>query len=83
MGDDEFFARVRQLIDASETRQQRELALRIAQVVRDVDTQRRTDLARLTDGMGVIEGRTVSAVAQQKQMMDYLMRVSTQRDPRQ
>jgi hypothetical protein len=83
MGDDEFFARVRQLIDASETRQQRELALRIAQVVRDVDTQRRTDLARLTDGMGVIEGRTVTAAAQQKQMMDYLMRVSTQRDPRQ
>jgi len=82
MGDDEFFARVRQLIDASETRQQRELALRIAQVVRDVDTQRRTDLARLTDGMGVIEGRTVNAVAQQKQVLDYLMRVSTQRDPR-
>jgi hypothetical protein len=83
MSDDEFFARVRQLIDASESRQQRELALRIAQVVRDVDTQRRTDLARLTDGMGVIEGRTVSAVAQQRQMLDYLMRVSSQRDPRQ
>lgn len=84
MNDDEFFARVRQLIDASETRQQRELALRIAQVVRDVDTQRRTDLARLTDGMGVIEGRALSAVQQQqRQMMDYVMRVSTQRDPRQ
>lgn len=80
--DEAFLERVRELIAASEERQNREMALRMTQVVRDVDTQRRTDFARLTDGMGVIEGRAVSAVAQQRQMIDYLMRVSSQRDPR-
>jgi len=82
-GDDENLAHVQALIAASEARQNREMALRVAQVLRDVDTQRRTDLAHLTNGMGVIEGRAVSAVAQQRQMIDYLMRVSSQRDPRQ
>jgi anti-sigma factor RsiW len=80
--DEAFLERVRDLIAASEERQNREMALRMTQVVRDVDTQRRTDFARLTDGMGVIEGRAVSAVAQQRQMIDYLMRVSSQREPR-
>ena len=83
MSDEAFLARVHELIAASESRQSREMALRMAQVVRDVDTQRRTDMVRLADGMGVIEGRAVSAVAQQRQMIDYLMRVSSQRDPRQ
>jgi len=67
---------VRELIEASETRQQREMALRIAQVVRDMDSQRRADLARVADGIGVLEGRTGAAVAQQREMMNYLMRVS-------
>ena len=82
VSDEAFLARVHELIAASESRQNHEMALRMAQVVRDVDTQRRTDMVRLADGMGVIEGRTVSAVAQQRQMLDYLMRVSSQRDPR-
>lgn len=81
VSDEAVLTRVRTLIEASEARQNREMALRMAQVVRDVDTQRRTDLARVTDGMGVIEGRAVSAVAQQRQMIDYLLRVSSQREP--
>ncbi|MCX6549738.1 MAG: hypothetical protein NTY02_01820 [Acidobacteria bacterium] len=76
LSDEAFMARVRQLIEASETRQQRELALRLTQVVRDVDTQRRSDMARVADGIGVLEGRTGAAVAQQREMMNYLMRVS-------
>ena len=76
MSDAEFLARVRQLIDASETRTQRELALRIAQVVRDVDVQRRADMSRVADGFGVLEGRTGAAVAQQRELMNYLVRVS-------
>jgi len=71
-----FLAQVRQLIDASETRQQRDLALRIQQLVRDMDVQRRADMARVADGIGVLEGRTGAAVAQQREMMNYLMRVS-------
>jgi hypothetical protein len=76
MNDAEFMARVRQLIEASETRSQREMALRLAQVVRDFDSQRRADMTRVADGLGVLEGRTGAAVAQQRELMNYLVRVS-------
>jgi hypothetical protein len=76
MSDEEFMARVKQLIEASETRTQREMALRLTEVVRDMDAQRRTDMRRVADGLGVLEGRTGAAVAQQREMMNYLMRVS-------
>lgn len=76
MSDAEFMARVRQLVEASETRQRRELALRLTQLVRDMDTQRRADMARVADGFGVLEGRTGAAVAQQRELMNYLVRVS-------
>jgi anti-sigma factor RsiW len=82
VNDPDLLAQVRRLILESEQRQDRELALRLTQVVRDMDAQRRADLVRVADGIGAIEGRTVSAVAQQRQMLDYLMRVSTQREPR-
>jgi hypothetical protein len=76
MTDAEFMARVKQLIDASETRTQREMALRMAEVVRDMDTQRRADMRRVADGLGVLEGRTGAVTVQQREMMNYLMRVS-------
>jgi hypothetical protein len=76
LSDDEFLARVKELIAASETRTQREMALRLAEVVRDVDAQRRADMRRVADGLGVLEGRTGAAVAQQREMMNYLLRVS-------
>jgi anti-sigma factor RsiW len=76
MSDEEWMARVKQLIEASETRTQREMALRLAEVVRDVDTQRRADMRRVADGLGVLEGRTGAVTAQQREMMNYLMRVS-------
>lgn len=82
VNDRELIARVRELIEASESRQQRELALRLAAVVRDVDAQRRADLVRVADGIGLIEGRTGAAVAQQREMLNYLMRVSSQREQR-
>jgi len=76
MSDEEFMARVRQLIEASETRTQKEMALRMAEVVRDVDTQRRADMRRVADGLGILEGRTGAVTAQQREMMNYLLRVS-------
>lgn len=70
---------VGQLIEASERRQQRELALRLAQVVQDVDAQRRTDMVRIENGLGQIEGLTGQEVARQRQLINYLMRTSQQR----
>jgi len=76
MSDDAYLAKVRELISASESRQQRELAMRLTQVVRDFDTQRRGDLARVANGFGALEGRTGAAVAQQRELLNYLVRVS-------
>ena len=63
---------MRVLIEESERRQQRELALRLAQVVQDVETQRRADLVQIEQNIGHIEGLT----AAQRDMMQYLVRVS-------
>lgn len=72
-------ARVRTLIEESEQRQQRELALRTAQVVRDFDSQRQLDLAQIQRSFGQIEGLAGAEVREQRQMLNYLMRVSEQR----
>jgi hypothetical protein len=68
----EVIRRVQDLIDQSEARQRRELALRVAQVVRDFDTQRQTDLVRIQQGLGQIEGSS----AADRQILNYLVRVS-------
>ena len=68
--------RVRVMIDESEQRQRRELALRSAELVRDFDAQRNVDLARIERTLGQMDGTTGAEVAQQRQMLNYLMRVS-------
>jgi hypothetical protein len=75
-GDARIIERVRALIQDSEQRQQRELALRTAEVVRDFDAQRKDDLSRIERTMGQMDGTTGVEVAQQRQMLNYLMRVS-------
>lgn len=77
--DAELLQRVRDLIAESEQRQQRELAFRLAQVVRDVDSQRRLDLARIERTVGQMEGATGAELADQRRAIN-LMRVS-QRQP--
>ena len=75
----DILARVRALIDESEQRQQRELALRTAQVVRDFDSQRRVDLQNVRSIVGQVEGSTGAEIARQQQTLQYLMRVSEQK----
>jgi anti-sigma factor RsiW len=77
--DEQLLARVRALIEESERRQQRELALRTAQVMRDVDSQRQVDLAHIQNSFGQIEGLTGAEVREQRQMLNYLIRASEQR----
>ena len=69
---------VRTLIDESEQRQRRELALRMTQFSRDVDLQRRADLVRIDQTFGQLNGRTGAVAESQAQMMNLLRRVSTQ-----
>ena len=68
--------RVRAMIDESEQRQRRELALRTTEMVRDFDAQRNDDLGRIERTLGQMDGTTGAEVVQQRQMLNYLMRVS-------
>ncbi|MEQ1898753.1 MAG: zf-HC2 domain-containing protein [Vicinamibacterales bacterium] len=68
--------RVEQMLAASETRQQRELALRVSQVLRDVDSQHRSDMARIERTVSPVAGLTAEEIQEQRQMLNYLMRVS-------
>lgn len=72
--DADTLARVRALIEASEKRQQQELALRLTQFGRDIDLQRRADLVRVEQGIGQLEGRTGAEVARQREAINYLIR---------
>ena len=63
---EQLLQRVRAMIDQSEQRQQRELALRLSQVTREVDTQHQADLLRIQQDFG----------QQQEATMDYLVRTS-------
>jgi len=49
---EQLLQRVRAMIDQSEQRQQRELALRLSQVTREVDTQHQADLMRIQQDFG-------------------------------
>ena len=51
--------RVRALLEESEKRQQRELALRVAEVLRDVNAQRQADLMKIDRSLAGC--RTISA----------------------
>ena len=66
------------MIDQSEGRQQRELALRLSQVVQDFDAQRRADLLNVEQNFGQLEGQTGAEVAQQRELLNSLVKVSQQ-----
>jgi len=74
--DAETLRRVRVLLDESEKRQQRELALRIAEVVRDVDTQRRADLRNIDHTLGLVRNDLGVEVMKQRQSLNLLYRAS-------
>ena len=76
---EQLLERVRALIEESERRQQREMAWRTAQIMRDVDSQRQADLTQIQNNFGQIEGLTGAEVREQRQMLNYLIRASEQR----
>jgi anti-sigma factor RsiW len=74
--DTETLRRVRSLIDESEKREQRELALRVAQVLRDVGAQRQADLSKIDHNLGLIQNSTGVEILKQREAVNYLLRVS-------
>jgi hypothetical protein len=78
-GDMDLVRRLKVMIDDSERRQERELALRIAELMRDVDSQRRADLRKIDENLGLIEGRTGVEVIKNREMVNYLLQRVSQR----
>jgi hypothetical protein len=76
--DTQILQRVSDLVAQSETRQQQELALRIAQLIRDVDAQRVADLMRIQQGQGRIEAMTTAEAAAHRDLASYLLTSSKQ-----
>ena len=77
--DAELLQVVRKIIADSEARQQRELALRVSQVVRDVDAARAGDLARVEQGLRQIQGLTDAELIRHRDTLNHLLRVTQQR----
>jgi hypothetical protein len=71
--DAEVVRRVRALIEESEKRQQNELALRVAEVLRDVNAQRQADLIKIDRTLGAVENRVGVEVMKDRQRLNTLL----------
>jgi hypothetical protein len=69
----ELLRRVRVLLDESEKRQQRELALRVAAVIRDVTAQRQADLMKIDRTLGAVQNSLGVEVMKDRQRLNSLM----------
>ena len=74
--DADVLRRVRAIVDESEKRQQRELALRVAELMRDVTAQRRTDLHNIDRMLGFVQDKVGVEVMKDRQRLDLLYRAS-------
>ena len=74
--DADLVRRVRALVEDSEKRQQRELALRVAEVMRDVAAQRQADLVKIDRTLGVVQNNLGVEVMRDRQRLDILYRAS-------
>jgi hypothetical protein len=71
--------RVRTMIDASERNQRTELALRVAELTRDVHAQRTADLQRIRGTLTVFENKTAGEMVRQRTMLNNLATLASQR----
>jgi putative zinc finger protein len=77
--DAELMRRFRALVDESEKRQQRELALRVTALIQDLNAQRQADLRKIDQNLGLIQNRTGVEVLRNRQMIDYYLQRVSQR----
>jgi hypothetical protein len=69
--------RVQQLIDQAEVRQQQNLALRVTELSRDFDLQRRSDMAQIEQGFGTL-AKQREVESQQNRLLLNAIRTSQQ-----
>jgi hypothetical protein len=70
---DDVVRRVRALLDDSERRQKSELALRVAEVMRDVQTQRQADLVKIDRTLGAVQNSLGVEVMKDRQKLNTLL----------
>lgn len=76
----EALRRVRAIVDESERRQQTELALRLAEAVREVNAQRQADLVRIDRNIGAMQNNTGREMLRQRnEMLNYVSLRTSQR----
>ena len=73
--------RVQALVNESEERQRQDLAMRMTRFGREVEIQRRSDIARINGVFGQLNGRTGVVEGNQREVVNLLRRVSTQQVP--
>ena len=77
--------RVRAMVDDSERRQQRELALRLAEAMRELNTQRQADLVKIDRSIGAMQNNTGLEILRTRETINninnYLVRTSSQQRP--
>lgn len=71
--DEALMKRVRTLLTESEEKQRGELALRTAQVLRDIEIQRKVDMATVQQNIGQIQGATGVELRQQRELYNQIM----------
>ena len=77
--DDAVMRRVRQLVQDSERRQESELALRMAEAVRELQIQRQADLVKIDRTLGLMQNRTGMEVMRTQRQMNSLAQQVSQR----
>jgi hypothetical protein len=77
--DADLMRRVKTLVDDSERRQRNEIALRMGEAIRDLNSQRQADLRKIDQNLGMFQDRTGVEVLRNRQKLDYILqRVSQQ-----
>jgi hypothetical protein len=77
MTDAEMLRRVREIVKDAEARQETAVAQLLLQVWRDFEVQRRADLAAMQQGLGTYQGLTNAEIAQNREMVNQLVRAAT------
>ena len=77
--------RVRAMVDDSERRQERELALRLAEAMRELNAQRQADLVKIDRSIGAMQNNTGLEILRTRETINninnYLVRTSSQQRP--
>jgi hypothetical protein len=74
--DAELMRKLTALVNESERRQQSELALRVAELLRDVNAQRQADLVKIDYSQRVMQNNLGTEVLKQRDTLNYLIRAS-------